>query len=319
MISGDYCELFYFTNSGLEEAALLSFSADSDTLIMMTSTDGSHKWIPAGATHDPKAQVLKDENLTWEHFNEAVPCMIATMNENDWPADRVDMHIAFWSTLQNHCWRHTFDAHKQCALLLYQAQQRRRWHLSAGSCNSWSLARINQSLLDKAHEEVFKQFRIQQLAAAIQPHATVSSLPSTARPQSHHATSGQKRSPSPPSADQAKGPNPPGLAPTLDHFPALPTLGMGSTKPYLSASTKHSGPGLGSYSALPGRERKAVTAPSTMLATSAQAVEPSPMEPRAALKLRRFRPLTPYKAEAWAKEQQAAGPPTMLRQDPHWS
>ncbi|KAG2359908.1 hypothetical protein BDR07DRAFT_1291147 [Suillus spraguei] len=59
---GNYCKLFYFTNNGLKEAALSSFSADSDAFIMMTSADGSHKWIPAGATCDPKAQVLKDKN-----------------------------------------------------------------------------------------------------------------------------------------------------------------------------------------------------------------------------------------------------------------
>ncbi|KAG1717344.1 hypothetical protein EDB19DRAFT_1900328 [Suillus lakei] len=95
MKAGNYCELFYFTNSGLEEASNSSFTADADTLIMMTSTDGSHKWIPAGAAQDPKAQVLKDDNLTWEQFNEAAPCMIISMKENDWPVDRVDMHVAF--------------------------------------------------------------------------------------------------------------------------------------------------------------------------------------------------------------------------------
>jgi len=60
--------------------------------------------------------------------------------------------------------------HKQCALLLYQAQKRCCWHLSVGSSNSWSLARINQDLLDKAHKEVFKQFRIQRLATILQVH-----------------------------------------------------------------------------------------------------------------------------------------------------
>jgi hypothetical protein len=76
--------------------------------------------------------------------------MIMLMKENDWPDDRIDMHIAFWSALQNHRWCHNFDAHKQQALLLYQAQQCRCWHLAIGSSNSWSLAKINQELLDKA-------------------------------------------------------------------------------------------------------------------------------------------------------------------------
>ncbi|KAG2740219.1 hypothetical protein P692DRAFT_20753640, partial [Suillus brevipes Sb2] len=95
---------------------------------------------------------------------EAAPRMIAIIKENDWPDDRVNMHIAFWSALQNHRCCHDFDVHKQRALLLYQAQQRKRWHLAAGSSNSWSIARINQDLLNKARETIFKQFRTQQIA-----------------------------------------------------------------------------------------------------------------------------------------------------------
>jgi hypothetical protein len=48
MKTGEYCELFYFTNTGLEEASRSSFTADADALVMITSADGSHKWIPAG-------------------------------------------------------------------------------------------------------------------------------------------------------------------------------------------------------------------------------------------------------------------------------
>ncbi|KAG2145676.1 hypothetical protein BD769DRAFT_1771727 [Suillus cothurnatus] len=157
----------------LEEVSCSSFTADADALIMITSADGLHKWIPAGVAQDPKAQVIKDDNLTWEQFNEAAPCMIVSMKENDWPEDWIDMHVAFWSALQNHRWCHAFNTHKQWALLLYQAQQRCCWHLSVGSSNSWSLARINQPLLDKVHEEVFKQFRIQELAVALQKAAIV--------------------------------------------------------------------------------------------------------------------------------------------------
>jgi len=167
MKSGDYCELFYFTNASLEEAARTSFTADEDALIMLPTVDGMHKWIPAGAARDPKAQIVKDENLTWEQFNEAAPRMVTLMKENDWPDDRINMHISFWSALQNHRWRHDFDVHKQRALLLYQAQQHRRWHLAIGSSNSWSLAKINQELLDEARETIFNQFRIQQISSQV--------------------------------------------------------------------------------------------------------------------------------------------------------
>jgi len=93
--------------------------ANEDTLVMMPTADGLNKWIPASTAQDPKAQVIKDKNLTWEQFNEAAPCMITLMKENDWPNDRVNMFISFWSALQNHRWRHDFGVHKQRVLLLY--------------------------------------------------------------------------------------------------------------------------------------------------------------------------------------------------------
>jgi hypothetical protein len=49
MKSGDYCEPFYFTNNGLEEASRSMFTADEDALVMLPTVDGLHKLIPAGS------------------------------------------------------------------------------------------------------------------------------------------------------------------------------------------------------------------------------------------------------------------------------
>jgi hypothetical protein len=67
-----------------------------------------------------------------------------------------------------HRWRHAPDPLKQRALLLYQAQQRRRWHLNAGAADSWSLETINDTLLKEAREDLFNEQRTQQTAIAIQ-------------------------------------------------------------------------------------------------------------------------------------------------------
>ncbi|KAG2117185.1 uncharacterized protein F5147DRAFT_627985 [Suillus discolor] len=125
MKSGDYCELHYFTNRGLEDAKLSNLIAEPEAMVMLPAADGLHSWIPAAAVKDPKAApVVKDENLSWEEFNEAAPRMITMMKLYDWPDDRTDMHIQFWSALQTHRWRHSPDQLKQRALLLYQSQQR---------------------------------------------------------------------------------------------------------------------------------------------------------------------------------------------------
>ncbi|KAG1851943.1 hypothetical protein F4604DRAFT_1592226 [Suillus subluteus] len=118
--AGDYCELHYFTNRGLEDAKSASLIVEPDTMVMLPSADGLHLWIPAVAVKDPKAApVVKDECLSWEEFNEAAPCMLASMRLHDWLEERINMHVKFWYTLQGHRWRHAPDQLKQKALLLY--------------------------------------------------------------------------------------------------------------------------------------------------------------------------------------------------------
>ncbi|KAG1875717.1 hypothetical protein F4604DRAFT_1581690, partial [Suillus subluteus] len=78
--AGDYCELHYFTNKGLDDARVSSLIAEPDALVMLPSSDGIHSWVPAAAVKDPKAApVVKDEHLSWEQFNEAAPHMILSM------------------------------------------------------------------------------------------------------------------------------------------------------------------------------------------------------------------------------------------------
>ncbi|KAG1717346.1 hypothetical protein EDB19DRAFT_1893084 [Suillus lakei] len=87
--AGDYCELHYFTNRGLEDAKVSNLVAEPDAMVMLPSSDGLHSWVPAAAVKDPKAApVVKDEHLTWEEFNEAAPRMITMMRTYDWPDDR---------------------------------------------------------------------------------------------------------------------------------------------------------------------------------------------------------------------------------------
>jgi hypothetical protein len=174
--TGGFCELYYFTNKGLKDARKSSTIAEPEALVMMPSTNGLHSSISAGAVKDPKSAVTKDENISWEEFNESTPRMISAMKVHDWPQDRIDMHIQFWSALQTHRWRHALDPLKQRALLLYQGQQRRKWHLYAGSSESWSLEVLNEQLLIEAREDLFNEQRTQQTALAI--HVSLSSTSS---------------------------------------------------------------------------------------------------------------------------------------------
>jgi hypothetical protein len=159
MKKGDFCELFYFMNDGIGQASISNLDIDSEALVMLPAANGQHSWIPAGAAHDPRTVVTKDEDLSWEQFNEATPRMINSMRENDWPEARVQMHIEFWSALMNHRWCHDLDKVRQRALLTYQGQQRRKWHLAVSGPHSYSLAVLNQDLLDQVKEDLLDQRR----------------------------------------------------------------------------------------------------------------------------------------------------------------
>lgn len=75
--AGDYCELHYFTNKGLEEAKVHHLVAEPDALVMLPAADGLHSWVPTAVVRDQKAApVVRDEHLSWEDFNEAAPRMI---------------------------------------------------------------------------------------------------------------------------------------------------------------------------------------------------------------------------------------------------
>ncbi|KAG1855953.1 hypothetical protein F4604DRAFT_1685611 [Suillus subluteus] len=163
--AGDYCELYYFTNKGLNEAKKNVLSTEARGMILLPGTDGQQMWVNADETHDSKVAITKDENLSWEELNEAALRIIIAMQQQEWPEDHINMHIAFWMALQNHRWCHATNPLKQRALLLYQSQQRRMWHLTAGSPHGWSIAELNHELILEAREEIFNIDRDQALAA----------------------------------------------------------------------------------------------------------------------------------------------------------
>ncbi|KAG2139254.1 hypothetical protein DEU56DRAFT_871127 [Suillus clintonianus] len=86
--AGEYCELYYFTNKGLKDAKKTLLSTEAPRLMLTTNAEGQQTWVNADETRDPKAVVTKDENLSWEHFNEAAPRMITAMKQHGWPEDR---------------------------------------------------------------------------------------------------------------------------------------------------------------------------------------------------------------------------------------
>ncbi|KAG1846416.1 hypothetical protein DFJ58DRAFT_843494 [Suillus subalutaceus] len=114
---GEYVEIWYFTNDGLDEANLKK-TVDDDAMIMSTLAD--------------------------------------TMGKADWPEDRVRMMAKFWRNIQVHEYRSMRNPIGQKALLAYQAEQRRRWHVAVKtSVGPYDLSIINKKVLQETRERVY--------------------------------------------------------------------------------------------------------------------------------------------------------------------
>ncbi|KAG2134232.1 hypothetical protein BD769DRAFT_1665264 [Suillus cothurnatus] len=77
---GLYVELYYWTNHGLDDAALNFCTRDDDSMVPTTREDGSMVWINSSASK-PAAGVIADCNLTPADFAQAIPRIIAAFED----------------------------------------------------------------------------------------------------------------------------------------------------------------------------------------------------------------------------------------------
>jgi hypothetical protein len=159
MDKGQYVELWYYTNDGLDEALRAHTTVDDDAMVIARRPDGSTTWVPAAVARDSK-KVLDDKDLKWEDFCQAVPRTILAMEEADWPAERVAMLASFWGKLQVHEMRSSRDPLDQKALLLYQSRQRRLWHLAIPTPRgAYNISILDESVLRQTKDEVYWEDR----------------------------------------------------------------------------------------------------------------------------------------------------------------
>jgi hypothetical protein len=155
---GEYVELWYFTNDGLDEVNRKE-TVDDDAMIMSTLADGSTAWVSAASTRNARA-VINDENLPFEEFCQACPRMLMAMEEADWPEDRTRMMARFWRNIQVHKYRSMRNPVAQKALLAYQAEQRKRWHVAVKtSVGPYDLSLVNERVLEETRERVYWETR----------------------------------------------------------------------------------------------------------------------------------------------------------------
>ena len=151
----DYVPLWYYTNAGLDDALKSYTNIDDDTLSLLRRPDGSTSIIPASSARDAKA-VIEDQDIPWEEFCIAAPRMIEAMGRAKWPPERIVMMGQFWANIQSHKYRSSRDPLDRSALILYQAEQRRLWHVAINSPGyAYDLSQINENLLRETKDRLY--------------------------------------------------------------------------------------------------------------------------------------------------------------------
>ncbi|KAF9230673.1 hypothetical protein BU15DRAFT_68995 [Melanogaster broomeanus] len=102
---GEYCELYYFTNRGLAEDENSLPSLDDEAMTLTKSENGTHSFI-ALSSAKAKALLIKDEDLSWEEFNQANFRMVNAMRQCEWAEERVrcNRHNAWLSLVFSLFW-----------------------------------------------------------------------------------------------------------------------------------------------------------------------------------------------------------------------
>lgn len=104
--SHQFCELWHFTNMGLDkEDHTSSFAIDNNSLSIIPAADSSHAFVPSAFTWD-KSVANKDEDIIFEQFGQAMVCMVKAMIDCGWQKPHIDMHIKFWLHIEIHEWHY---------------------------------------------------------------------------------------------------------------------------------------------------------------------------------------------------------------------
>ena len=155
MDKGDYVPLWYFTNTGLDNASKAFNILEEDALSLIKRGDGSTSLVPVLLSKESR-NVIEDSDLSWDEFCIAAPRMILAMSRSEWPPDRIAMMMEFWSNLNTHPYRSSRDPLDRDTLLLYQAKQRKLWHQAINSPgHGYDLSQINEELLRQTKDQLY--------------------------------------------------------------------------------------------------------------------------------------------------------------------
>lgn len=147
------CPLWYFTQTGLNEAAHNAQNPGLDEVFGLTRTEGgvTIKTVNSSAA-SPNA--ILDRYLSWRDYSIAQISLLQNMKACGWDESYVEMMHEFFQTINLSPMRNQVDGRGDEILLLYQARTRQHWHDGLKQGINLDLSELNLKLLASMEKEV---------------------------------------------------------------------------------------------------------------------------------------------------------------------
>ncbi|KAF5384799.1 hypothetical protein D9615_000945 [Tricholomella constricta] len=148
----DYCELWYFTQEGCQDAQRSQRSEADDAFGMAKM--GEMVMLRPVASVQASKRVVQDADLTWEQFHYAQRSFVEYVLKAGWPEDHAQSLVRFFVHLENSPYINRENG-KQI-LLTYQARVRRHWMdvMKQSEGAVFNIALINEDLMEAIAREL---------------------------------------------------------------------------------------------------------------------------------------------------------------------
>lgn len=123
-------------------------------MVLTKNEDGSLTTTSSAKAHKG---TVADRDISFEFFCLASVNMLEAMRSAAWPQDRITMFASFWSEIQEHPLRHTGEELDRRVLLLYQEEERLRWHHTAASSSDspYDMSSVDAEILAQVKDKLY--------------------------------------------------------------------------------------------------------------------------------------------------------------------
>ncbi|KAJ7573290.1 hypothetical protein C8J56DRAFT_873564 [Mycena floridula] len=164
-----YCELWYFTPEGCEDAALSQRSIDADGYGLARGDSSSAVTLKPISSLKASSKAIPDASLPWELFEQGSTQFLQAIEFRcNWPKDLVEQFAAFFHGIKNHSMRREMQGAEEIGkrvLLRYADINRVDWHDRVlRDEETFNIGIINEELINRLSNQIRREL-FDELAA----------------------------------------------------------------------------------------------------------------------------------------------------------